>query len=317
MPGRGGDLPAAGLTGPGWIGERAGRCVWCGATLGEAGRRHGRAECARCGTATTDPVPDAESLDAAYGDWYWPQAGKRFSLVGDALLRRSRAAMAERIDQVAPPGPILDVGAGEGTLLDALRSRGREASGLERNSDRADIENRPIAEVEGRDRYAAIVFWHSLEHLGDPGDTATEAARLLRPGGVIVIAVPNYASLQASVFGDRWLHLDLPRHLVHLTSGALTSGLEERGFEVASVSQTRAGQVVIGWLDGLVASLPGGLNLYHSLRRKSARRIEIGPGKRAAAIAAGVILFPVAFACSAFEILSRRSGTVYVEARLA
>jgi len=299
----------------GWAGTKAEVCVWCGADLPESGRRFGRADCDRCGTATTDPVPTAEALDAAYGGWYWPQAGQRFSLIGDALLRRSRASMSKRIDQIAPPGEILDIGAGEGTLIDALMARGRTARGLERDSDHPSIENTSIDQVEGR--FAAIVFWHSLEHFGNPRELVREAAQRLVKGGVIVIAVPNYGSRQARRFGDRWLHLDLPRHQVHLTDESLTEGLERSGFRVTELSPTRAGQVVVGWLDGFVSGLPGELDLYQSLRRKSARRIPVTPLQRLAAIGAGIILFPAAVVCAAVEITSKRSGTVYVEAQLA
>lgn len=312
---RGNRGPAGKTSPPDWPGSAATACVWCREPLGSgAERRPGRTFCTRCGTGTTDPVPTQSALDAAYGDWYWPADDSRFSLVGDHLLRRSRASMADRIDAIAPPGPVLDVGAGEGTLIEALESRGRSARGLERDSDRPEIENLPIGRVEGS--FAAVVFWHSLEHLGDPKEAVESAARLLEPGGFIVIAVPDVSSLQAAVFGDRWLHLDLPRHLVHLTGDGLAEGLTEAGFTVRRVSRTRAGQVVIGWLDGLVGRLPGDLNLYQSLRRRSARRIEVGPVSRAAAIAAGVVLFPVALACSGFEILRNRSGTVYVEAQI-
>ena len=73
-----------------------------------------------------------------------------------------------------------------------------------------------LGEIDGR--YAAIVFWHSLEHLPNPGEELERAAALLEPGGVLVVAVPNNDSLQAKLFGDRWLALDMPRHLTHITS---------------------------------------------------------------------------------------------------
>ena len=297
----------------GWSGTPATECTWCGAALdGRAARRFGRTGCPECGASTTDPRPDATALDEAYGDWYWPETGNRFSLVGDALLRRSRASMAARIDEVAPPGPILDVGAGEGTLIDALATRGRKVAGIDRQSGHPEVEEAELSSLEGP--YSAIVFWHSLEHLPEPGEAIGQAARLLGTGGVVFIAVPNIGSRQAAAFGDDWLHLDLPRHLNHQTLSSLRSGLEARGFVVGQVSGTRGGQVVIGWLDGLVAKLPGRLSLYQSLRRKSARRIEVSPAKRTAAIAAGMILLPVAAFCAAIEIVTGRSGTVYLEA---
>ncbi len=221
--------------------------------------------------------------------------------------------MARRIDETAPAGRILDVGAGEGTLIDALSRLGRQAEGIERDSDHPAIRNLELGQVDGE--FAAVVFWHSLEHLGDPREAVRQAARLLAPGGILVIAVPDYGSLQARAFGDRWLHLDLPRHLVHLRGDSLLEGLEREGLKPENVSRTRAGQEVIGWLDGLVGSLPGELDLYQSLRRRSARRIVIGPARRAASILAGVILFPVALACAAVELVSGRTGTVYVESR--
>jgi SAM-dependent methyltransferase len=266
----------------------------------------GRRRCAACGAATIDPWPSEEELARAYGSWYRPESGRRFALAGDALLRRTRAALARRLDRIAPPGPVLDVGAGEGVLVEALRRRGRETVGLER-------EDETLDRIEGE--WAAVVFWHSLEHLPEPGDAIRHAARLLVPGGVVVVAVPDSGSLQARAFGDRWLHLDPPRHLVHLTESALAERLERCGFSVERTSHVRGGQIAIGWLDGLVGSLPGGLDLYQSLRSAPARSAPVSRGRRAAAVAAGALLAPVALACAGVEVALRRSGTVYVEAR--
>lgn len=290
-------------------------CAWCGSLFdGRAKRLSQRTRCPECGAATTDPWPSDQELADAYGTWYRPGSGRRFTLVGDALLRRTRGMLAGRLDDIAPLGPVLDVGAGDGALIDALARRGRDALGLEREARRPDIRDEPLEQIEGE--WAAVVFWHSLEHLSRPGDAIREAARLLSPGGVVVVAVPDSSSLQARTFGDRWLHLDLPRHLVHLSSRALTSGLERAGFEVTRKSHLRAGQIVIGWLDGLVGSLPGKLSLYQSLRRSGARSRPLSLRQRVASVATGVVLLPAAVACAAVEVASRRSGTIYVEARL-
>ena len=195
-------------------------CAWCGAPLGPEAERLARPDpLPACGAATTDPWPDDEELARAYGTWYRPESGRRFALLGDALLSRTRAAMAGRIDEIAPDGPILDVGAGEGVLIDALRARGREVMGLERDPRHPDIVDRSIHEVEGE--WAAVVFWHSLEHLPRPrrrdprGLAPADAGRRGRGRGA---RTPD--SLQAKAFGDEWLHLDLPRHLVHLSARA-------------------------------------------------------------------------------------------------
>ena len=288
------------------------RCAWCGAELGPAATKlAGRTVCASCGAATTDPWPSDEELARAYRT-YRPDSG-RFSGAGDAILRRTRARLAGTVDGAAPPGRVLDVGSGDGTLLDGLARAGRDALGLERESNRPDVRAAEVGEVGGE--WAAVVFWHSLEHLPAPGAAIDAAARLLEPGGLMVIAIPNTASLQARVFGDRWFHLDLPRHLVHLPLAALTARLRALGLRVDRVSHWRGGQALFGWLHGLVGSLPGRPDLYDAIRRPQARSASLSPGRRAATLAAAVLLAPLAAAATAVEVAARRGGTVYVEAR--
>jgi SAM-dependent methyltransferase len=295
--------------------HEASTCIWCGLAFDEAATHlQRRTRCSSCGALTTDPRPSEAELTEAYGDWYRPHAERRFLFAADAILGHTRGLLAARIDGVAPAGAVLDVGAGDGTLIDALRARGREATGLERNIERADFQDISLTEVDGR--FAAIVFWHSLEHLPDPGDAIREAARLLVPGGLVVVAVPNIDSYQADLFGDRWLHLDFPRHLVHLSTGSLVSGLEKEGFAIDRVSFVRSGQILIGWLQGIVGSLPGRPDLYHALRRERARGVHQSAAKRAFAIAAGVLLSPIAALAAGGEIAAHRAGTVYIEARL-
>jgi SAM-dependent methyltransferase len=292
-------------------GERL-RCGWCGGDLQGGARLRGRRVCPRCGTATTDPWPSETELDDAYTDWYRPDSG-RFWWAGDALLRHLRGLLAGRLSRIAPPGPVLDVGSGDGTWLDALHSAGREAQGLERRSRRPDVRSRDISEVDGE--FAAVVFWHSLEHLPEPGLATAHAVRLLRPGGVLLVAAPNVASVQAKAFGSRWFALDLPRHLVHLPAPALLTGLAKSGLSIERVSYYWGGQVVFGWLQGLVGLLPGRPDLYDAIRRPEARRAPMPTPARLATLAAASLVLPVAALAAGVEVALRRGGTVYVEAR--
>jgi SAM-dependent methyltransferase len=262
--------------------------------------------------ATTTPWPTEAELERAYAGFYRPCSG-RFSGPGDAILRYSRSRLASRLDAIAPQGPVLDVGAGEGTLVRALRARGRDALGLERHAPTPELRDAEITEIDGE--WAAVVFWHSLEHLREPGRALEHAARLLLPGGLLVVAVPNAASLQARVFGDRWFALDLPRHLVHPTAEALLHRLRSAGLAPDRVSYLRAGQIVFGWLHGLVGSLPGAPDLYDAIRRPEARQRPLGAARRAAIVAAAIVLLPLAGVAALVEAALGRGGTVYVEAR--
>jgi SAM-dependent methyltransferase len=210
---------------------------------------------------------------------------------------------------------VLDVGAGDGALLDALAETGRGSLGLEREATRPDVRAGDLASVDGE--WAAIVFWHSLEHLPNPGEELERAANMLAPGGILVIAVPNASSVQARVFGDQWLALDLPRHLVHLPAEGLLARLRSMGLRVERVSFWRGGQVVFGWLHGMVAVLPGHPDLYDAIRRPEARRGGLSTGVRVLVLAAGALLTPLAVIAAVAEVAVRRGGTVYVEARRA
>jgi SAM-dependent methyltransferase len=259
-------------------------------------------------------MPTDAELELAYGSWYRPEDG-RFGGFGDRALRALRGRLARRLDQIAPAGPVLDVGAGDGALLDALAAVGRDGIGIERHSDRPDVREAALSELDGP--FAAIVFWHSLEHLRDAGSELERAARLLAPGGVIVIAMPNPASLQARAFGERWLALDLPRHLVHVPAPVLLARLRKLGLEPTRVSYLRGGQVVFGWLHGLVGSLPSHPDLYDAIRRPAARQAALPPSRRALALSAAAVALPVAAVCALTEAGLRRGGTVYVEAHRA
>ena len=284
-------------------------CAWCGAPLDTsqlAGRR--RVRCSQCSAQTTFPVPTAGELDEAYTTWYRPDGG-RFSGPGDRLLARSRARLAGRIDEIAPPGPVLDIGSGEGWLVEALSARGREAVGIEREDD-----PEPAREAN-KGAWAAVVLWHALEHLPNPGHVVDSLPEVLSNGGVAVISVPNADSLQARVFGDRWFHLDLPRHLVHLPLDALLTRLRGLGLRVERTSHLRGGQIVFGWLAGLIALLPGAPSLYDAIRRPTARSEALSPARRAGLLALAVAFLPLALLLTALEVATRRGGTIYVEAR--
>lgn len=257
-------------------------------------------------------MPDEETLARAYGGWYRPEDG-RFVGFGDRLFRRLRGRLAGRLDRIAPPGPILDVGAGEGALLDALHSRGRVAAGIDRHSPHAAVSELGLDQVDGPQ--AGIVFWHSLEHIPRAGESLDRAASMLEPGGVLAIAMPNLASLQSRVFGDAWFAIDYPCHLVHVPASVLLGRLERLDLSVERVSYARGGQAVFGWLYGLVGLLPGSGDLYDAIRRPAARRRAIATPRRIVTLAVACLLLPLAALAAALEIALRRGGSIYVEAR--
>ncbi|MGE4427410.1 MAG: class I SAM-dependent methyltransferase [Solirubrobacteraceae bacterium] len=309
-------VAAASLTGPD-------ACPWCGSPAHDAERTGARrVRCRACGVQITWPWPDAAELDDAYATWYRPEGG-RFSGPGDAIFALTRGSIALRLDRIAPPGMVVDVGSGDGHLLRALARRGRPVLGLERQADgdadptRPDVMDAALEDLERPPGgVAAIVLWHVIEHLPEPREAVRQAVRLLADDGVLLIACPNAGSRQAAAFGDAWLAWDQPRHLVHLHPAALRAGLEEEGLRVRTLGHLRAGQSVFCALHGLTGRVPGTGDLYDAVRRPDARQRPLGPLRRAWTVLAATLMLPVAAVAAMAESREGRGASIYVEAAL-
>jgi SAM-dependent methyltransferase len=98
------------------------------------------------------------------------------------------------------------------------------------------------------DFFDAVSIWHVLEHVRDPRSTLSEISRVLKPNGILMIAVPNYGSIQAALFGKHWFHRDLPRHLYHFTRECLLERLTEFGMEAILVETRSIDQNILGFI---------------------------------------------------------------------
>jgi hypothetical protein len=137
--------------------------------------------------------------------------------------------------------------------------------------------------------------------------------RILRPGGRLVVAVPNFASAQAIWSGAAWFHLDLPRHLYQFPLAALRQLLDETGFEPISDHHFSLRQNPFGWLQSAlnrVRWLPRN-GLYTMLQ---SRVPPFGQRTRAALIAATALIAPAAVALSFWDALRASGATVHVMA---
>ena len=238
--------------------------------------------CAQCGLAWTDPQPSANELDRYYPSSYHG-ASKRYRLGLDRTLSVADRARIRRIERMTGgPGRVLDVGCGPGWFLDQMRRRGWQTRGTERSAGAVkhardvlnlDVRAQELDELVAEGvSYDAVVLWHVAEHMYDPATTLRNIALLLRPGGVLIIAVPNFGSPEAKIGKDRWFHLDVPRHLFHFTSARLMSLLVDAGLEPREVVHIAPEYDVFSVVQTLqnAMGLPFNL-LYDKVRRREAR----------------------------------------------
>jgi SAM-dependent methyltransferase len=201
-------------------------------------------QCRGCGLSYLNPRPVAQDIGGFYpGNYYErrkrgggapPEPGAR--RVRDEALREQAALCGS----VAPGarGRVLDVGCATGTFLAHMKNAGWDVRGIEPSREAAawgaealqiEIIDRPLPDAGlPAESFDVVTYWSSLEHVHDPLAYLRETRRVLRPGGRLVVLVPNFASPTV-----RWLHwgLDPPRHLYHFTPDTLGRLLRAAGFD--------------------------------------------------------------------------------------
>jgi 2-polyprenyl-3-methyl-5-hydroxy-6-metoxy-1,4-benzoquinol methylase len=176
------------------------------------------------------------------GRYNYPAARPKIAGVMSKLLflfpvRRRGLDGDVRFLEAAPNGRLLDVGCGSGEWLLLMRELGWEAEGIDFDERAVEVATRNGLRVRcggveqqnyASESFDAVVLNHVIEHLPDPVGTLLECARILRPGGTLVVCTPNSGSLGHKLFKQSWRGLEPPRHL-HIFSEAAMRRLVERG----------------------------------------------------------------------------------------
>lgn len=285
--------------------------------------------CAGCGVGRFDPMLTPDEVAALYPGEYYGGTAAKFLPVVESAVRVVAARHVRFLSAGLEPGArVLDVGCGRGVALSPLADLGFEVHGLE-ISERAVRGADPRAAIRiAEDLVAAgydaesfdqIVIWHVLEHLRDPRATLTECRRLLKPGGRLVVAVPNFSSWQARFGGAGWFHLDAPRHLFHFPLTALRTLLERCGLEPGKSYHFSLRQNPFGWIQSLQNRLdPERPNrLYSAMQLPGRGRAADRSGSlaRLGAVAPWLVIggLPALF-LSVAEAFFRSGATVHIVA---
>lgn len=219
--------------------------------------------CPSCGLGWTTPVP-------ADLDPYYPRTYRRYNpWVAAVLAVLYRWRVSRWCRGFATAGRALELGCGDGVMLDTLRSRGWQVCGTERTDAMAATARErygirmyvdPDGPQPGQDRFELIVLFQVLEHLGDPVAALSRARSLLADHGRIVVGVPNRGSWQAACGGGDWFHLDVPRHLVHFTPASLAAAASRAGLRIEAVSFVSPEHDPFGWVQTILNRCGGNSN---------------------------------------------------------
>lgn len=150
---------------------------------------------------------------------------------------------------------ILDIGCGRGNFLKELAKAGYTCVGTDisafehEKTDRISFLQGTLEELKLTPAsFDAVSIWHVLEHVRNPVDTLKEISSLLKPNGILALAVPNFGSWQSKLFRGHSFHLDLPRHLFHFDLQSLMPLLKENDFQIISTHTLSWDQNIYGWI---------------------------------------------------------------------
>ena len=217
-------------------------------------------KCGKCGFRFTNPRPEANELGRYYQSTdYISHSNTRkglfasvYQLVRKYTLSRKYALLRKFHQQ----GKILDIGCATGQFLNYMESRGWVATGIEPDEK---TRNRAISEfglkvfpedqlnVFENASFDVISMWHVLEHVSMLDQRMEQLKRLLKPGGTLIVALPNCNAYDARKYGMFWAGYDVPRHLYHFTSADVEFLFGKYGFKII--------RVLPMWFDAFYVSL--------------------------------------------------------------
>jgi SAM-dependent methyltransferase len=215
---------------------------------------------ARCGDCGFAYLADAPAYEALQGEFEWSQSYKqerkrrRRRPIGAWMQRlvklRKRLIPARQpmdfVEGYVPDGNVLDIGCGDGGLLEPFRHRYR-LFGIELSPILAKRAEQVFAPSgggvlcatgkEGLQQFrsgsiSAAVLHAYLEHELHPKAVLKELMRVLKPGGIAVVKVPNFASVNRHVVGREWCGFRYPDHVNYFTPRSLAEMSEAAGFQV-------------------------------------------------------------------------------------
>lgn len=222
--------------------------------------------CAACGFIFLNPTPEAAVLARYYPNDYYsyqnedrptpaaaqPSPNQGQSRAAFYLRHPIRAANALFYSKILGQNrdlPVrqglrfLDVGCGDGAYLKTRLREGCECYGVDIGREaltRLKVSHPQIQTHCGglweakwpAKSFDIVNVCHVLEHVPDPDRLLAEIRRILKPGGLLKVQLPNSDSMTRILFGRFWQGYETPRHLWVFAPRNLTPLLERNGLRL-------------------------------------------------------------------------------------
>ena len=185
-------------------------------------------ECQHCGLLFTEPRPNPQKISKYYkSDEYYSHHENKKGFIPklyESVKKVNLRHKCKMATQGLKTGNVLDIGCGVGDFLHTMRQKGWDCVGVEPSEEakkiakkrlNSDILSPSAQETLPTAHFDLITMWHVLEHVDDLHWQLDQLWRLAKPGGRIIVALPNFRSYDASFYREKWAGYDVPRHLSH------------------------------------------------------------------------------------------------------
>ena len=273
--------------------------------------RNPDADVVRCGNCNHiyTYIPDEINIGDLYNDEVYKVVENRNSIF-DKILSLEYNRVIKKINFFKPrKGRLLDFGSGKGKFGSLALRDGWQVKCVETSIERASyassiygLEVSTHTYSSGRifdTEFEVLTLFHVLEHLPDPVNLLGDLIKgNLEKDAMMVIEVPNFNSLQSKLAKDKWIHLDVPRHLSHFTSENLELILKKLDLILIKKSFFSWHLGILGMLDSLLKLFGYKRNIIYELKhnRRFLLLLKIAP------------LLPFAVIFETIASLAKRGG---------
>lgn len=180
----------------------------------------------------TSPEPRAEDLAKYYeSESYISHTDSKAGFMASLYQNVKKYSLALKLRLIltlnGKPGLLLDIGAGTGDFLKLAKDNGWKVKGVEPNDGASNLAKQKNLEIDesieklSGQTFDVVTLWHVLEHLPDLEVITQKIEALVKPGGILIVAVPNFKSYDAKYYKNYWAAYDTPRHLWHFSKAAM------------------------------------------------------------------------------------------------
>ena len=205
-------------------------------------------QCNSCGFKFTNPRPEETKLGDYYkSENYVSHSNTKKGFINSTYQLVRKYTLLKKLQLISKyykTGKILDIGCGTGEFLNTCQQAKWNTIGIEPSEEarKMAIENygldvRDELEIKNLDKesFDIITMWHVLEHVPKLNERVEDLKKLIKPNGIIIIAVPNCNSLDAQIYKENWAAYDVPRHLYHFTPKDIESVFKKQDLKLFNV----------------------------------------------------------------------------------